>query len=50
MEINPQSSVLFTFDAVFLLSGEGEGGGGGGGEFKLGTFARNGISHLLDVI
>ena len=31
MEINPQSSVLFTFDAVFLLSGEGEGGGGGGG-------------------
>lgn len=27
MEINPQSSVLFTFDAVFLLSGEGEGGG-----------------------
>ena len=45
MEINPQSSVLFTFDAVFLLSGEG-----GGGEFKLGTFARNGISHLLDVI
>lgn len=46
MEINPQSSVLFTFDAVFLLSGEGEGGG----EFKLGTFARNGISHLLDVI
>ena len=26
MEINPQSSVLFTFDAVFLLSGEGGGG------------------------
>lgn len=25
MEINPQSSVLFTFDAVFLLSGEGGG-------------------------
>ena len=44
MEINPQSSVLFTFDAVFLLSGEG------GGEFKLGTFARNGISHRLHVI
>ena len=30
MEINPQSSVLFTFDAVFLLSGEGGGGGGEG--------------------